>query len=378
MGINKNKIVAFAGHRYEWQSIGVEEKLLQVLKIFNKLSVGCFIEIYIIMNKIVILKNAQLTNIIKIFINTYKILGYYVIILLRRSKYMGFLYYILIPIISSILGGLIGGLFTYLGVKLTIKNENELKKQEIYEKNKEKNKIIIANRPQLEVVQGNDCEIEDELEIYVLPYIKPKLETEERIIFDYDKLDFNKNFWDCQETIIRNCGKCAIKTGFVQLEYKSGVNIYSKYELDSWKQVPWAKNYYSDNQYIPKWIYPNKCFKLKLFYPKKLQQLKAIRLNCYMSDEHENYWYQDIINLKVNGNFSKPISPDEYILHIRDGYYEWFIYDHLFYCKDVEKCFNTRNLEKALQKRKEKLWKQSRQNDKFKRDINTGNKLLNS
>ena len=32
MNINKNKIVAFAGHRYEWQSIGVEEKLLQVLE----------------------------------------------------------------------------------------------------------------------------------------------------------------------------------------------------------------------------------------------------------------------------------------------------------------------------------------------------------
>ena len=51
---------------------------------------------------------------------------------------MDFLYNIFIPIISSILGGLIGGLFTYLGVKLTIKNENELKKQERYEKNKEK------------------------------------------------------------------------------------------------------------------------------------------------------------------------------------------------------------------------------------------------
>lgn len=61
---------------------------------------------------------------------------------------MDFLYYIFIPIISSILGGLIGGLFTYLGVKLTIKNENNLKKQEVYEKNKEKNKLIIANRPQ--------------------------------------------------------------------------------------------------------------------------------------------------------------------------------------------------------------------------------------
>ena len=37
MVINKNKSVAFAGHRYEWQSIGVEEKLLQVLEdLINK------------------------------------------------------------------------------------------------------------------------------------------------------------------------------------------------------------------------------------------------------------------------------------------------------------------------------------------------------
>ena len=37
MDINKNKIVAFAGHRYEWQSIGVEEKLLQILEnLINK------------------------------------------------------------------------------------------------------------------------------------------------------------------------------------------------------------------------------------------------------------------------------------------------------------------------------------------------------
>ena len=37
MVINRNKVVAFAGHRHEWQSIGVEEKLLQVLEeLINK------------------------------------------------------------------------------------------------------------------------------------------------------------------------------------------------------------------------------------------------------------------------------------------------------------------------------------------------------
>ncbi len=43
------------------------------------------------------------------------------------------------------LGGLVSGLFTYLGVKMTILNDRELKKQDIYEKNKETNKAIIQN-----------------------------------------------------------------------------------------------------------------------------------------------------------------------------------------------------------------------------------------
>ena len=291
---------------------------------------------------------------------------------------MDFLYYIFIPIISSILGGLIGGLFTYLGVKLTIKNENELKKQEVRETNKEKNKQIIANRPQLEVVQETNNETKKELKIYALPYINPKLETEENIVFDYDKLELNENFWDCKETIIRNCGKCAIENSFVQLEYKSGLNIYSKYELNSWEHTPWFKNYYADNQCLPHWIHPGECFKLKLFYPKNLKTIEKTILNCYMCDENKNFWFQNIINFNFEGNKSKPVSPDEYILHYGDGYYEWFIYDHLFYCKDVEKCFNTRNFEKVLQKRKEKLWEQSRENDKYKRNINTGDILLNS
>lgn len=127
---------------------------------------------------------------------------------------MDIVYNVVIPIITSVLGGLIGGLFTFLGVKLTIKNDNEFKKQEIRERNKEKNKEIISNRPEFRVVQ-NKKTIKHEMEIYLLPYISPKLKTKKEIYFDYDKLDLKDDFWECKETIICNNGKRAIETGFL-------------------------------------------------------------------------------------------------------------------------------------------------------------------
>lgn len=285
---------------------------------------------------------------------------------------------VVIPITTSILGGLIGGLFTFLGVKLTIKNDNELKTQEIRERNKEKNKEIILNRPEFKVVQNKKI-VKHEMEIYVLPYISPKLISQEEIIFAYDELDLkNNNFWNCKETIICNSGKKAIEIGFLQLAYKSGVNIYSNYEYYYWEKAPWAKNYYSDKLLLPGWIYPNECVKLKIYYPKVIKELRNIRFNCYMNDEDNNYWYQDVVNLKTNGNKSTHVSPDEYVMHYRDDYYKWFIYDHMYYNKNIEKCFNTLGFEKKLEQRKKKLWKQEDENQRFKRAINNGDEVLKS
>lgn len=129
---------------------------------------------------------------------------------------------------------------------------------------------------------------------------------------------------------------------------------------------------------LPDWIYPNDCVKLKIYYPKGIKQLQNIRFNCFMSDEDGNDWYQDVVNIKANGNKSTHVSGNEYVMHYRDEYYKWFIYDHMYYSKDIEKCFNTIGFEKTLQQRKEKLWKQEDENQKFKWAINNGDELLRS
>ena len=55
-------------------------------------------------------------------------------------------------IIASILGGLVSGLFTFLGVWLTIRHENKKARQEELKRQKEKEEQLFENRPRLEIM----------------------------------------------------------------------------------------------------------------------------------------------------------------------------------------------------------------------------------
>lgn len=304
----------------------------------------------------------------------------YAIIMTKEIK-MENLYNIIVPIISSILGGLVGGLFTYLGVKLTIQNENQLKKQEEKEKNILKNKEIIALRPEFELTNNsNDVICEHSVDLYLLPYRNPKLVSKDEIYFDYDNIKFDENQWNYEELIIYNKGKTAIEAGFIELEYKNYLNVYSKTELNAWRNSHWTKNYYSDRTILPNWIMPNEKVSIKFYTHKKFPNISnRIVLNAYMVDGNNNYWYQDNINFNSH-NKSCCISPSNYVVHFRDNYYKWFIYDELYYCKDIEKCFKKSKLEMEalLEKRKKYNWKLDDINAKFVHEINSGDKLLNS
>lgn len=55
-------------------------------------------------------------------------------------------------IIASVLGGLVGGLFTFLGVWMTIHHENKKTRQEELKRQKEKEEQLFENRPRLEIM----------------------------------------------------------------------------------------------------------------------------------------------------------------------------------------------------------------------------------
>ena len=60
--------------------------------------------------------------------------------------------YVMEAIIASVLGGLVSGLFTFLGVWLTIRHENEKTHREELKQQKEKEEQLFENRPRLEIM----------------------------------------------------------------------------------------------------------------------------------------------------------------------------------------------------------------------------------
>ncbi len=290
---------------------------------------------------------------------------------------MDIIFYVVVPIITSVLGGLIGGLFTFLGVKLTIKHDDMVNKKLEQEKNQEKNKKIIASRPEFSIVH-DQVSVEREMELFLLPYFNPKLTALNTIYFDYDSLDFEDDFWSCKTIILVNKGKKTIKAGFLQLDYKSNVNIYSRYELISWRTSLVNRNYYSDILGLPAYIHPNEYIALKIYYPKNIKDLYEINLNCYMIDEFENYWKQELINKEVDCNISYCVSPDEYIMHYRDNYYGWLTFDRMYHDKKIKKCFNPAKIEDTLSKTLQTFRSRENKNSRFINSIYNGEQLLKS
>ena len=84
---------------------------------------------------------------------------------------------------GSILGGIIGGLFTYLGVKLTINHDNKKKQQEELKK-------AIDERPRLEVVDfkevGKHRSLKSDFDVICLN-IQSVNKAANRLEFNYDE-----------------------------------------------------------------------------------------------------------------------------------------------------------------------------------------------
>lgn len=292
---------------------------------------------------------------------------------------MEIVYNIVVPIITSLLGGLIAGLFTFLGVKITLSHESKIHETDLKikqeeqrkkenEKTIERNKRIILTRPEMAITKNNKS-IKYVEEICLLPYIKPELYNEEKIFFGYSEDIFKEDYWNKYEVILQNIGKRTIDSAFLHIPYKSGFNIYSKTELMSWQEA-YIANYYSDEQLISTPICPNEKIKIITYFPKISPELEDKCLDFYCCDEDDNYWYQR----NVNANFkreSEITAPETFRMHLRQDCNYWFIYDHFYYDKNVKKSFN-KNISSLLEKRKQKIWAETNQQEKFIIDVKHG------
>lgn len=297
---------------------------------------------------------------------------------------MDIVYYVVVPIFTSLLGGLIAGLFTFLGVKMTLSHERKIHEADLkikqaeehkkeIEKNIERNKRIILTRPEMTITKNNKS-IKYVEEICLLPYIKPELYDENKILFDYSEDIFKEDYWNKYEVILQNTGKRTIVSAFLHIPYKSGFNIYGKLELMSWQEA-YFSNYYGDENLISTPICPNEKIKIIIYFPKIAPALEDKCLDFYCCDEDDNYWYQRNVNANLKCE-SEITAPETYRMHLQQDCNYWFIYDQLYYDKSVKKCFK-KDISSLLEKRKQKLWAETEKQEKFINAVNRGEIELN-
>lgn len=111
-------------------------------------------------------------------------------------------------ILASILGGLVSGLFTFLGVFITIKYQREKDRKEELRIQQEKDAELEKIKPRLEIqdyIEEKDYKETENVDMNVLLV---SIKDYERGIhhFHYDPLVLDKKKWRCVEYMLKNIG----------------------------------------------------------------------------------------------------------------------------------------------------------------------------
>ena len=115
-------------------------------------------------------------------------------------------------ILASILGGLVSGLFTFLGVLFTIKYQRNKDKQEERRLQKEKDDEFDKTKPRLEIQEFLEERDYDESEKADISAILVSIKGYEKYIhrFKYDPLVLDKSKWRCVDYVLKNTGATEI------------------------------------------------------------------------------------------------------------------------------------------------------------------------
>ena len=111
-------------------------------------------------------------------------------------------------ILASVLGGLVSGLFTFLGVFVTIKYQRNKDKKEEARLQQEKNSELEKVKPRLEIqdyIAERDFEEAENADMTVLLV---SIKGYEKYVhhFHYDPFVLDKTKWRCVDYILKNIG----------------------------------------------------------------------------------------------------------------------------------------------------------------------------
>ena len=199
---------------------------------------------------------------------------------------------------GSIIGGLIGGLFTFLGVHLTLKHDREKeRKAELIKAEESKPRLEIIRHTGIEETRGtasanNDCNV-------LVLGIKGFVEEDGRAKFAYDKAALSSENLVFVEYELKNVGLTEIKdicvtsnlpksVSLIELERKEFYINESLLNYDVW----------SNKRYLK----PGDVFKLRVYYIKGqivVSDIGSPLLTIWLDDVNGRYWSQ-VLSTQTN------------------------------------------------------------------------------
>lgn len=210
---------------------------------------------------------------------------------------------------GSIIGGLIGGLFTYMGVKLTLRHEDQ-KKREV------ELKKVQDERPRLELVsfkttKDSKTKKEADLNALFLDIKDVKIDKDKRIRFFYNENCLDSSNLVCIEYVLKNTGKTEIDYITLCSNYPKTTSLI---ELDN-KDVYIKENFLNyavgSNK---RFVKSNDTVSIRIYYHKDemITGMLSATIALYMRDINGRYWEQALFAPTKELENSRLVSFREY------------------------------------------------------------------
>ena len=204
-------------------------------------------------------------------------------------------------IVSSVLGAFIGGLFTVLGVYITIRYEkNKEKRKEIkdeLQRQKEKEEQIHKDKPRLEIIDYKKlCEYSFHRDIdasLILCEIQD-YKNKGRAEFYYDKSITKPENWVCVEYVFRNTGNTEIDHIYFSTNLPKNTALFNV--LNGENEICYENCFLNYTVILEKTIKPQETLSVKMNYVKEqvIAPYISAPITIWLIDVNGNWWEQPL------------------------------------------------------------------------------------
>lgn len=203
-----------------------------------------------------------------------------------------------VQIIASLIGGLVSGLFTFLGVFLTISYQRKKDKAEEKRMKEEELRKEFDNRPRFEIQEyKGETPYEDETDVNVgmLVCSIRKFENIGRPMFYYDEEIKNPKDWVFAEYTLKNIGKREISRVYFVSNLPKGTSIFNTTKSEN--VISYDNNFYSRKVRLEKSIKPDQFIKIRVYFVSDKIVYSSFGnplISLWLIDEYGKIWYQDL------------------------------------------------------------------------------------